>query len=120
MNTIRELISREQEALAAQTARRTALAEALSSLGRMQKAGGAEFTDRAVKVRTDLAVADGAIARHESKIRELEAEQAEDDRVDALAEQTILVPASDSPAYPAYRERLDAAVARREAIERAV
>ncbi|UKA61380.1 hypothetical protein [Arthrobacter sp. FW306-04-A] len=114
MTTMEQLIAREKEQLAAKRARREALHDALSELGRMKSDG----VERSIPVRTNLNIVDADIARSEAKIRELEAEKAHDEALDVLADSGLLVfPGSDSPDLPAYRERLAVANARREAIE---
>ncbi|MGM7777912.1 hypothetical protein ACSVHC_18100 [Arthrobacter sp. KNU-44] len=114
METMEQLISREKEQLAAKKARREALKDALTDLGRMSKT---DAFDRALKVRTDLNLIDADITKSEARLGLLKREQALDERVEALAEQTIIMPSPDSPEYQAYRQRLAEADTRREAID---
>ncbi|WP_284751109.1 hypothetical protein [Arthrobacter sp. efr-133-R2A-120] len=114
MTTMEQLIAREREQLVAKRARREALHTALSELGRMKSDG----VERSISVRTNLGIVDADIARSEAKIRELEAEKARDDALDALADSELLVhPGPGSPDLAAYRQRCASANARREAIE---
>lgn len=81
--TLKTLIVRERERMAAAVSRRAALSEALAQFGRLERS--VDTIDRMMLVRRQMNDADAEIGERQARIENFEREQSEDERVDALA-----------------------------------